>query len=198
MKDTYIINGDARHLDFSKFHGPYRVILADPPWRYTGGGDQKNRRLPQEHYKDSMTSLEITKIPVSKLAHKDSVLILWGTWPMLPRVLETMKAWGFKYATGLPWIKTGRGFTLSYGQGFWLRGVSEFFIIGKRGKAAPTRELQNSAGLIAENLYHSRKPNNIHELAEKLPGPYLELFARRPREGWTVFGNEIEKDKAIF
>jgi N6-adenosine-specific RNA methylase IME4 len=24
-----------------------------------------------------------------------------------------------------------------------------------------------------------------------LPGPYIELFARRKREGWTSWGNEV-------
>jgi N6-adenosine-specific RNA methylase IME4 len=31
------------------------------------------------------------------------------------------------------------------------------------------------------------------------PGPRLELFARRARPGWTVWGNEVEaNDQAQF
>jgi N6-adenosine-specific RNA methylase IME4 len=39
---------------------------------------------------------------------------------------------------------------------------------------------------------HSVKPDEAFKRIERLyPGPYLELFARQPREGWTVWGNEI-------
>ena len=47
-------------------------------------------------------------------------------------------------------------------------------------------------GLVGPSLGHSRKPDSVHEIAETLPGPYLELFARRTRPGWTVFGNDVE------
>ena len=48
------------------------------------------------------------------------------------------------------------------------------------------------AGLLAERMQHSRKPDSLHDVAETMPGPRLELFARRARPGWTVWGNEVE------
>ena len=47
-------------------------------------------------------------------------------------------------------------------------------------------------GLISMRLEHSRKPDDLYHYAESLPGPYLELFARRARPGWDVWGNEVE------
>ncbi len=111
-----------------------------------------------------------------------------------------MDAWGFQYKTGFPWIKILDEPRMSlfgdmiikpqYGVGFWVRGASEYVAIGTRGKVSPPNS--GFVGLLSENFQHSRKPENIYEIAESLPGPYLELFARRRRDGWDAFGNEIE------
>jgi N6-adenosine-specific RNA methylase IME4 len=42
---------------------------------------------------------------------------------------------------------------------------------------------------------HSEKPEAFQDLVEQVsPGPYLELFARRRRLGWDVWGNEVASD----
>jgi N6-adenosine-specific RNA methylase IME4 len=39
---------------------------------------------------------------------------------------------------------------------------------------------------------HSVKPEEVRKRIERLvPGPYLELFARRPVSEWTTWGNEL-------
>lgn len=45
---------------------------------------------------------------------------------------------------------------------------------------------------------HSRKPDEIYDLIEACsPGPYLELFARFRRGGWSQWGNEdVEENTA--
>jgi N6-adenosine-specific RNA methylase IME4 len=142
-----------------------------------------------------MTDKEIYAMPVGQLAKSDSVLLLWGTWPKLPEALQTMQAWGFEYVTGFPWIKLNKnGHGVYYGVGYWVRGCSEFVFIGKRGDVSAPR-MEGFLGLMSPNFQHSRKPDSIHELAQALPGPYLELFARRSMPGWTSFGNEVEDIK---
>jgi hypothetical protein len=43
----------------------------------------------------------------------------------------------------------------------------------------------------------SRKPDEQYDIIEACsPGPYLELFARGERPGWTVWGNQAEKTYA--
>ena len=72
--------------------------------------------------------------------------------------------------------------------GYWTRASSEVCLLGTRGK--PKRlNADVRQGIIAPVRQHSRKPDGIHERIERLvAGPYLELFARQQREGWTAWG----------
>jgi MT-A70 len=41
---------------------------------------------------------------------------------------------------------------------------------------------------------HSRKPDEMYDLVESCSaGPFLELFARGTRPGWTAWGNQAEE-----
>jgi N6-adenosine-specific RNA methylase IME4 len=179
----------------------YGVILADPPWNYANAGC----RGAAENQYSTMTDTQIAALPISDLALPDSVLLLWGTWPKLAEAcLPTMAAWGFRYVTGFPWVKVTSFSTnlwgelemsVPYGVGFWVRGCSEAVLIGRRGNPKPPPD--GFIGLLSPNLHHSRKPDDLYAYAEALPGPYLELFARRPRDGWDAFGNEVAGSIAI-
>jgi len=173
----------------------YGVILADPPWNYNNAGC----RGAAENEYPTMSLEELANLPIASMAAADSVLLLWSTWPKLDEAcLPLMKTWGFQYVTGFPWVKITSiatnlwgqiQITVPYGVGFWARGTTEPILIGRRGNAkAPTAGF---IGLLSENLYHSRKPDDLYHYAESLPGPYLELFARRERTGWDSWGNEI-------
>lgn len=185
-----IIQGDARAMDLDRFQR-YGVIVADPPWPYRVG---YRRAAAARHY-DLMTMDEIWQMPVCDLSLPDSILLLWGTWPKLPEAVNTIAAWGFEYVTGFPWIKMTKGRGINYGVGYWVRGCSEFVFIARKGTVSPP-SIEGYLGLMSPNLQHSRKPDSIHVIAESLPGPYLELFARRPRDGWDTFGNEVKADVA--
>ncbi len=42
---------------------------------------------------------------------------------------------------------------------------------------------------------HSRKPDEQYDIIQACsPGPYLEIFARYPHEGWTGWGSESGAD----
>jgi len=188
--DTLIIPGDARQIDINAFPYRYGVVVADPPWSYQQWSERKNGAAKSAY--NLLDTSDLMAMPVAQLAQANSVLLLWGTWPKLPDAVQVMQAWGFEYVTGFPWVKlTPSGDGIHYGIGFWVRGCSEFVFIGRRGEVSPPR-LDGILGLIAPNLHHSRKPDDVHDIAETLPGPYLKLFARRSRLGWTSFGNEIE------
>lgn len=184
-----VIVGDARRINPVEFDR-YGVIVADPPWQYNFSMD--SRDSIEFHY-PTLTLQDIEQMPVAELARDDAVLFLWGTWPKLQESNAVMSAWGFDYVTGFPWVKLASDFTISYGMGYWVRGCSEYVLIGRRGNVSPPR-LKGFLGLLSPNLSHSRKPGSVHEIAEALPGPYLELFGRRPREGWTVFGNDVKPE----
>ena len=174
----------------------YSVILADPPWSYSNSG---TRGAAVNIYQTMMDS-DLLALPIAKLAADDSVLLLWATWPKLAEAcLPLIEAWGFQYVTAFPWVKVTDvsrdlwgelRISVPYGVGFWARGTSEPLLIAKRGNPKPPPN--GFIGLLSPNLGHSRKPDSVYEYAEAMPGPYLEMFARRPRAGWDAYGNQID------
>jgi N6-adenosine-specific RNA methylase IME4 len=169
----------------------YDVILADPPWRYDCT-PTKNRRV-ENHY-PTMRNADICALPVAALAHNASVLLLWATAPKLAECLTVLDAWGFAYVTSAVWDKG------KIGMGFWFRGQHELLLIGKRPKARPTPVAARVSSVFRERrAEHSRKPTCVYEWIERAwpSATKLELFARRPRAGWHVWGNEVEADVSM-
>ena len=133
---------------------------------------------------------------VAQLAADDSALFLWGVWPELDGAREVIKAWGFDYKTaGFVWIKTvsEENDALFTGMGYWTRANSEPCLIATRG--SPTRMARDVHQIVIAPVgEHSVKLEEVRRRIERLLiGPYLELFARRPVKGWTVWGQELEK-----
>jgi N6-adenosine-specific RNA methylase IME4 len=166
----------------------YDVILADPPWRYDRQSTP-NRRI-ENHY-PTMSNAEICALPVADLAHDASVLLLWATAPKLAECLTVLSAWGFSYVTSAVWDKE------RLGMGFWFRIGHELLLVGRRPKARATPVSARVSSVFREpRTAHSRKPECVHRWIESAwpNATKLELFARRPRPGWHVWGNEVEAD----
>lgn len=73
--------------------GNFRVILADPPWAFSTRTHRGQGKGASQHY-STMSTPDICALPVERVAAKDSVLLLWGTWPHLPDALQVIAAWG--------------------------------------------------------------------------------------------------------
>ena len=170
----------------------FAVILADPPWRFETYSEKGQGRSAERHY-PTMADEDIQALPVGALAAEDCVLLLWATMPKLPAAFAVMAAWGFVYKTcGFNWIKQKpKGGGLFAGQGFWTRANAELCLLGARG--SPSRRAADVEQVVmAPVMEHSRKPDEVHKRTERLlAGPYLELFARRERPDWTVWGDEV-------
>ena len=174
------------------------MIYADPPWtyrRWSGleGPSQRNG-LAQMHY-DTMSAEDIAALPIADLAAKDCALFCWACMPLLPEAVQVVRGWGFEYKTNaFTWVKTNQNGGLYMGLGYWTRGNPELCLLGTRGK--PRRKDKGVDEVIFEPVgKHSSKPESAaHRIERLLDGPYLELFARRPRRGWDVFGNQVEHD----
>ena len=175
--------------------GKYGVIYADPPWAYRTWTDYRpSQRLAQQHY-DVMQAGQIGKMPVADLAARDCALFMWATMPLLPEALQLMSDWGFEYKTNaFTWVKTYPNGGLFVGMGYWTRSNPEICLLGVRGK--PKRLQKGVEEVIFEQVgRHSSKPETAaHRIEQLVSGPYLEMFARRPRRGWDVFGNQVEHD----
>ena len=193
--------------------GHFGAILADPPWHWQPWGvpvwngeyrkdGTKILSPPRKLDYETLSIDDICKLPVAELAKEDCVLFIWVIWSLLPESLEVIKAWDFTYKTcGFSWMKAHAGqiemfdckIDAHQGMGYWTRANSEVCLLATRGK--PKRlNADVRQGIIAPRREHSRKPDGIHERIERLvAGPYLEMFARQTRPGWTSWGNEVDK-----
>jgi N6-adenosine-specific RNA methylase IME4 len=175
----------------------YRTILADPPWKYTNVSPPcLPEKQPQtcliEYYYPTLTLPEIKALPVWDMGERDSVLFLWATTPMLPEAFDVMRSWGWKYKTLITWHKTDRDC-----MGYWFRTCTEHLLVGVRGKVRAFRSMQRNI-IECQRGKHSEKPEMSYALIERVaPEPRLELFARRARLGWDVWGNEVDSDPEV-
>jgi len=173
--------------------GPYRVVLADPPWEYTAWNPKTAQRYVGNQY-PTMTHDAIEALPISDLAADDCALFLWATMPCLPQALSVMQAWGFTFkTTAFTWVKTNRDGTPYMGMGFYTRSNAELCLLGTRGHpkalAHDVRQV-----IMTPRREHSRKPDEIYGRIERLfAGPFIEVFARQAWPGWATYGNETTK-----
>jgi N6-adenosine-specific RNA methylase IME4 len=178
---------------------PFGTVLADPPWRFinrTGKVAPEHKRLSRY---DTLTTKEIAGLPVADLMASQSHCYLWVPNALLAEGLMVMENWGFTYKANVVWAKRrADGGPDGRGVGFYFRNVTELILFGTRGKLrtlAPGRRQVNM--IETRKREHSRKPDEQYALIESCsPGPYLELFARHPHEGWTVWGEESAHDVA--
>lgn len=176
--------------------GRFGTILADPPWQFTN----RTGKMAPEHKRlaryPTMQLDEICEIPVASAAAETSHLYLWVPNALLPDGLRVLAAWGFQYKSNLVWQKVRKdGGPDGRGVGFYFRNVTELVLFGVRGKNARTREAGRTQVniLSTQKREHSRKPDEMYSLIESCStGPYLELFARGTRPGWTAWGNQAE------
>lgn len=174
----------------------FRTVLADPPWRFqnrTGKIAPEHKRLTRY---GTLTLDEIMALPVERLLAPTAHLYLWVPNALLLEGLRVMTAWGFTYKTNIVWHKVRKdGGPDGRGVGFYFRNTTELLLFGTQGKNARTlapgrREVNIIKTMKRE---HSRKPDEQYPLIERCsPGPFLELFARGPRKGWTVWGNQSD------
>jgi N6-adenosine-specific RNA methylase IME4 len=175
----------------------FGTILADPPWQFqnrTGKMAPEHKRLSRY---PTMTFREICDLPVEAIVADTAHLYLWVPNALLPEGLKVMEHWGFSYKSNIIWYKVRKdGGPDRRGVGFYFRNVTEILLFGVRGKNARTLQL----GRTQENIIstqkreHSRKPDEQYALIEGCSrGPRLEMFARGPRPGWTVWGNQADE-----
>jgi N6-adenosine-specific RNA methylase IME4 len=173
----------------------FSAILADPPWHFVARSEKGEGRSASQHYTTDRTEADkIKALPLRELAAPDCTLFMWMVdWcPQL--ALDVIEAWGFAHkTTAFTWAKqnaSGDGWHM--GQGYWTRANPEDCWLATRGHPkrinADVRQL-----IVAPVMEHSRKPDETHARIERLVGgPYLELYARRERDNWVTWGNELE------
>lgn len=173
--------------------GGFAAIVADPPWSFKtwSGKTGTPHRTAEDHY-STMTVKDMYHLPVADVAAKDTALFMWTLGSHIDVSIELAKAWGFSFKTDVfIWDKD------SIGLGYWSRKQAEQCFLFTRGK--PIRKGKGVRQIIrAPRREHSRKPDELFKRVETLvDGPYLELFARNHRPGWTVWGNQTNKFEVV-
>ena len=187
---------------------PYRVIVADPPWQF--GDKLPGVRGAESHY-ECMDVDQLYRLKLPPIAD-DALLFFWRVAAMQEEALAVMHMWGFDLKSEMVWVKTKNGVLedvadpesdlivdendLAFGMGRYTRACHEVCLIGTRGKAASQVVKNHSVRSVffAERGEHSAKPEKFYSLVEKLvdgEGPFLELFARKQRAGWTCIGDAL-------
>jgi len=180
----------------------YRTICADPPWpigdprrRLRMGAGGRRRRSTELSY-CLMSVDDIIALPVAPLADDDAHLFLWVTAQFNAEGVgvQVARAWGFERVSEIVWEKN------NFGMGAFPRPTHEILMVCRRGSLpfnapANVRSVQKWGVAYARNgktgKEHSRKPEAAMDLIEQVsPGPYLELFSRRHRLGWDVWGDQ--------
>jgi N6-adenosine-specific RNA methylase IME4 len=188
------------------------VICPDFPWPFETYSQKGKQRSADRHYEiwslDRIKAFAAEFIP--RLAAPDCALFIWTIWPLIFETREIIEACGFEYSgLGFDWTKTTpnadvitvkragyKGGGLHWGEGHATRANPEPCLLARRGN--PRRlAMDVHSSIIAPVGRHSEKPDEVYSRIERLyPGPYLELFARRERPGWTCWGNEIPSPAA--
>jgi len=166
----------------SEIDGLFQTIVIDPPWDW---GDEDGNNLFGRAKPDyaTMPFEDILKSPVTRLADENCHLYLWVTNWSLPKGFELIEAWGFRYITCLTWVKP------SFGLGIYFRGSTEQVLFAIKGNIPLRRHDVGTHFEAPRGERHSEKPNEVYGLIESCSyGPYLEIFSRHQRDGWTMWG----------
>lgn len=174
--------------------GPFGCILADPPWSFRSYGGADLAPTQGEQPYPVMSIDDIKALPVGEVAAKDCLLAMWTVSHLQEAAMAVGRAWGFEpVSVAFIWDKR------RLGMGYWVRQEAEICHLFKRG--APRRLNKDVRQMMFQPpREHSRKPDEQYERIERLvAGPYLELFARQSRPGWSSWGNQATKfDAGVF
>ena len=171
--------------------GQYGAILADPAWAFRSYGGQDLAPTQGKQPYPVMSLADIKALPIAELAAPNALLFMWTVSHLQSAAFDVAAAWGFTpVSIAFIWDK-GR-----MGMGYWTRQEAEVCHLFKRGK--PKRIGKGVRQMIrSPRREHSRKPDETYGRIESLVGgPYLELFARQRRAGWSSWGSEVDKFEA--
>lgn len=171
-----------------------RVLCADPPWSFgdklpgASRGAEKNYRV--------LSLADIKAFPLPPLAD-DAFLFMWRVSSQVEEACEVVRAWGFVPKAEIVWEKLTANGKPWFGMGRIVRASHETCIVAKRGKPQP--KVRNIRSRFAAPVgRHSEKPEIFYDIIERLTdGPYVELFARRQRPGWTCLGDQMPSEVAV-
>lgn len=181
----------------------YSVILIDPPVAFRVWNDANKQRSAAAHYNlmtwDDLASLGPS---IDAVALPDACLFMWVCSPLIPETLRLVQSWGWTYKTvAFVWVKTTQDrLGMAMNLGYWTRANAEQVWLFTRGNVkrqskgvCQALHTDETPAIATYPGRHSAKPEEVaHRIERMIDGPYLEMFARRRRSGWTTIGNELD------
>jgi N6-adenosine-specific RNA methylase IME4 len=187
VERTEKINKQKEKLEknvLEKPDGLFDIIVIDPPWPYGSeeSYDSDGFRGTTPYPEMSLEEIKQIKLPTKE----DCVLWLWTTNTFLHDSFHLLNDWGFELKSMLTWDK------VHFGTGRWLRSQTEHCLLAIKGK--PYFQNTKWSTLISEKrTTHSTKPEIFYQLVnETCAGRKLDYFARKKREGWICYGDELK------
>jgi len=164
--------------------GKYDVIVIDPPWNYQTKYDPDHYMGRSANPYPSMTQEQLMDIDLP--SNDNCILWLWTTHNFIWDAKKLLEFWGFEYKCILIWNKEAMGI------GKWLRKQCEFCLLATKGK--PLWTATDFRDILSEQrTTHSTKPEIFYKMVDKYCiGKKLDYFARKKREGWDVYGDEVK------
>lgn len=167
----------------------YRVLYADPPWKYNNSG-LDDYGYAERHY-PTLTIDELTALDVASIVEDEAVLFLWVPSPLLEEAFKVIHAWNFKYKGSFVWDK------IKHNYGHYNSVRHDFLLVCMRGSCTPDiPRLFDSVQSIERSNKHSEKPAFFRDVINELYsyGNRIELWPRGEQPaGWDVWGEEIDK-----
>ena len=167
----------------------YQIIVVDPPWEVKKLTHKVRPNQTKMDYK-TMSLEHIKTLPIRNIANSPSLCFLWTIQKYLWNAKPILEYWGFHHLLTMVWEKTyGRSSGMPL---YGFRWNAEFILVGynKKPELWPKRKLIPVV-FQADNIRHSQKPDIFYKMIESLGESRIDLFARKEREGWDVWGNEL-------
>lgn len=188
----------------------YKTLMVDPPWAYDddmpGPGRGSSSHYDTLHFGTILGMAPQIREITSPTAH----LYLWTTNSFMREALLVANEWGFEQKTVITWVKVkdepgglphtrnGQvGIEERIGMGHYLRNVTEHILFCTKGNLSTNRSDVPNV-FFAERKRHSEKPDKSYDLAEELsPAPRLDMFSRKRRAEWDLWGDEAPPDSDL-
>jgi N6-adenosine-specific RNA methylase IME4 len=144
---------------------------------------------PQRHYGTMPVEDVCRLVPPSE---PQSHLWLWVLSQHVDWGYTVARAWGFEPIQTITWCKPGLG------AGRFQCNTEHVLVCRKGSRQGNPFGMTGGTWFTWSRGRHSEKPAEFFNLVESVsPGPYLEMFARTKRLGWSSWGNEVASDVVI-
>lgn len=167
----------------------YRTLIIDPPWPITKLVTNITKPTETDIAYPTMSVEEIRNIDVRKLLHHNSHVFMWTTQKFLRDSFYILEQWGLHIKFIMVWHKPGGMQMPEYP---CYNG--EFVVCATMGSPKFINTKDFPVVFSAPRGAHSEKPERFYDIIRRVtPGPRLDMFNRRPIEGFSSWGNESEE-----